>query len=166
MFWKLIVKSSCVPCPRWLLTTFVCFVACYRSGVWLSETTRLFSSLTQRPSCSSKHRVLQPQPWGHLRLTPNCPGDIIWAAGQPVTGRPNNWLCWNDAETNPAPGTSLSVEDVGKKTLHGGWVGYHKKTVLTRKLPSVLHLFLHCLLFHLSRTETQTDVSIHLQIHI
>ena len=69
----------------------VCFVARYRSGLRLSETTRLFASLTQRPSHPSKHRVLQPQPRRHLRLTPtlcrwaegSARGLFLWLQGPP-----------------------------------------------------------------------------------
>lgn len=48
---------------------FVFCVVSSRSWLRLSETTWLFSSPAQWPPCSPEHRVLQPQPWRHLRLT-------------------------------------------------------------------------------------------------
>ena len=57
------------------LCPFFCFVACYRRGLWFSETTWLCSAFTQRPSYPSKRCVLRPQPRRNLRLTPHCVGE-------------------------------------------------------------------------------------------
>lgn len=64
---------------------FLCFIFClvpFRSWFRLSETAGLFSSPVQWPTCSSKHRVLQPQPWRRLCLTlKTLQEGFVWAAG-------------------------------------------------------------------------------------
>lgn len=99
--------------------SYFCFVACYRSGLWFSETTWLCSAFTQRPSYPSKRRDLQPQPRRHLRLTPHCVGKHYLSSRVGLKDSPN---CWNALEQ-------------GTETKYGGWVRFSHLFCIFLALP-------------------------------
>lgn len=124
-----IFKSSLVPHP-WLLIT-ARFPAYNRGGVGLSDATWLFSPLTQQPSHSSKHRILQPQPRGHLRLTPTRVGETLFEQGDvmwpglflslgKVTDSLNHW----DAHERGSWRNPWSMQEA--KHFPVVWMGYRK----------------------------------------
>lgn len=144
---------------------FLCHLARYRSGVWLSETPRLFSALTQWPSHPSEQSVLQPQPWGHLRLTPNCFLEtFFWAAGSSDVTRTRELTAGtllSEVLKRTSSANSLLwrmvAKNIARKIIQ-------KEKWKNHKTYTCCASFLHCLLFH--QVETQTDVNIHLQTNI